>query len=157
MKKIICIALLHVFSTYSFSQTPEEVIKEVQNYIQNTSQSAWFDPVNENGSLEDGTIFDKSYYILPDNDVFSIIYTLYNKTNIRKVFYYQEKKLIAAIIEEHDVNNSNQLLRYADYFYKNDLLINTSDEQKHFPSKKAFDEGLILLDEFMKRDELNKQ
>lgn len=152
MAKIICIALLYVFSTYSYSQTPVEVIKGIQNYIQNTSQSAWFDPINEEGMLENGIVFDTSYYILPDNNVFSIIYTLYDKTSIRKTFYYKEGQLIAAIIEEHDVNNSNQLLRFADYFFKNHLLINTTDEQEHFPSEKAFNEGLKLLDEFMTRN-----
>lgn len=156
MKKIICITIFSLFSTFAISQTSEENIKEVQNYIQNTSQTAWFDPINEKGSLEDGILFDKSYYILSNDEVFSIIFTLYDKTSVRKVFYYKENQLIAAIIEEHDVNNSNKLLRYADYFYKNGTLINSTDEQKSFPSGDAYQEGTKLLKEYKLKNESNK-
>src|SRR5690606_21558663 len=136
-----------LFAINCFAQTDDAAIKEIQQYIQNTSQSGWFDPVNKTGSLDDGSTYDLAYYILPEEAVFSIIYTVFDKNTLRKVFYYKNNELIAAIIEEHDGNNANQLLWYADYFYKVELLINTTDENEDCSSTKAYAEGTEKLKE----------
>src|SRR5690606_28865996 len=86
--------------------------------------------------------------ILPDTKTFSIIYTVFDKYTLQKVFYYKENQLIACIIEETDANNANKLLHYADYFYKNGVLINAGDENKEFPATEAYLEGMEKLKEF---------
>ena len=126
------------------AQNTNSEIKEIQKYIQSTSQNEWFDPVNSSGTLDNGTSYDLSYYVLPDTDIFSIIYTVYDKYTIQKVFYYKDKKLIACILEETDANNANKLIRYVDYFYKDGVLINTADENKNLPSNTLLAEGLEL-------------
>lgn len=148
MKKIILNLVFSLFAFNSFAQTNNAVIEEIQQYIQSTSQNEWFDPVNKTGTLEDGSTYDLAYYILSDDEIFSIIYTLFDKNTLRKVFYYQNNELIASIIEEHDSNNANELLRYVDYFYKDGVLINNNDEKKDFPSMKAYTEGMEKLKEF---------
>lgn len=148
MKKIILNLVFSLFAFNSFAQTNNAVIEEIQQYIQSTSQNEWFDPVNKTGTLEDGSTYDLAYYILPDDEIFSIIYTLFDKNTLRKVFYYQNNELIASIIEERDGNNANELLRYADYFYKNGVLINNNDEKKDFPSMEVYTEGMEKLKEF---------
>lgn len=147
MKKLIIITLFLFFSVCGFSQTNDENIKEIQHYIQTTSQNEWFDPVNKSGTLQNNSTFDLAYYILPTNEVFSIIYTVFDKNTLRKIFYYQNNKLIACIMEETDPNNANKLLRYADYFYQNGILINVNDEKKDFPSNTAYQEGIKQLKE----------
>lgn len=147
MKKILLNLVFSLLAFNCFAQTDDAVIEEIQYYIQSTSQNEWFDPVNKTETLDDGSVSDLSYYILPNGEVFSIIYTVFDKNTLRKVFYYQNDKLIAAIIEEHDGNNANQLLWYADYFYKDGLLINTTDENKDFSSMKAYTEGMEKLKE----------
>ncbi|HLW63059.1 MAG TPA: hypothetical protein VKY33_06615 [Flavobacterium sp.] len=147
MKKILLNLVFSLFAFNCFAQTDDAAIKEIQQYIQNTSQSGWFDPVNKTGSLDDGSTYDLAYYILPEEAVFSIIYTVFDKNTLRKVFYYKNNELIAAIIEEHDGNNANKLLWYADYFYKDSVLINTKDEKENIPSNTAYLEGMKKLKE----------
>lgn len=147
MKKILLNLVFSLLAFNCFAQTDDAVIEEIQYYIQSTSQNEWFDPVNKTETLDDGSVSDLSYYILPNGEVFSIIYTVFDKNTLRKVFYYQNNKLIAGIIEEHDGNNANKLLWYADYFYKDGLLINTTDENEDFSSTKAYAEGTEKLKE----------
>jgi|SRR5690606_1887361 len=147
MKKIITSLLLICSITTAFAQINDTEIKQIQSYIQSTSQNEWFDPVNKNGTLANGTPYDLAYYILPDNKTFSIIYTVFDKYTLQKVFYYKEDLLIACIIEETDANNANKLLQYADYFYKDGTLINTNDEKKEFPAIEAYQEGMEKLKE----------
>ena len=142
MKKNLFSFICLVFVTLSFAQTNDTEIKQIQNYIQTTSQSEWFDPINNSGTLENGILYDLAYYILPNNETFSIIYTVFDKKTLRKVFYFKENKIIACIIEETDANNANKLLRYADYFYKNGTLMNAEAENKDFPSAAIHQEGL---------------
>lgn len=133
--------------TSVFAQSNDTEIKTIQNYIQSTSQNEWFDPINKNGKLPSGAAYDLSYYILSDKNVFSIIYTVFEKYTLQKVFYYKENQLIACVVEETDANNANKLLRYVDYFYTNGLLINTADENKELPSETMYSEGLLKLKE----------
>ncbi len=148
MKKIIASFLLLFSISTAFAQDSDTEIKQIQSYIQATSQNEWFDPVNKNGTLANGTLYDLAYYILPDTKTFSIIYTVFDKYTLQKVFYYKENQLIACIIEETDANNANKLLHYADYFYKNGVLINADDENKEFPATEAYLEGMEKLKEF---------
>ena len=147
MKKLIIVTVFSFFSISGFSQTNDKNIKEIQHYIQTTSQNEWFDPVNKSGTLANNSTFDLAYYVLPTNEVFSIIYTVFDKNTLRKIFYYQNNELIACIIEETDPNNANKLLRYADYFYQNGILINANYEKKDFPSNIAYQEGIKQLKE----------
>lgn len=142
MKKSLFSFICLLFVTLSFAQTNDTEIKQIQNYIQTTSQNEWFDPINKSGTLENGISYDLAYYILPNNETFSIIYTVFDKTTLRKVFYFKESKIIACIIEETDANNANKLLRYADYFYKDGTLMNPESENKDFPSVAIHQEGL---------------
>lgn len=142
MKKTIINSLFLFFTGLTFAQTNDANIKQIQNYIQTTSQTEWFDPINVKGTLSGGNSYDLAYYMLPTQEPFSIIYTVFSKTTIRKVFYYENKELVACIIEETDANNANKLLRYADYFYKEGVLINTADEKKEFPSTEIYQEGI---------------
>lgn len=146
MNNYILVLLLAVYGTFTTSaQTADAEIKTIQQYIQSTSQNEWFDPINKTGKFDNGSLYDLSYYVLPNQQTFSIIYTVFEKYSLRKIFYYKENKLIACIIEESDTNNANKLLRYADYFYKDGLLINTSDENKDFPSTTIYEEGIQNL------------
>lgn len=142
----ILIAVLCFYNTSA--QTNEIEIKQVQAYIQSTSQSEWFDPINQTGTLANGNTFDRAYYVLPNNQVFSIIHTVFEKQTLQKVFYFKNDQLIACIIEETDANNANKLLRYADYFFNDGVLINTDDENNDFPSEEAFTQGITLLKSF---------
>lgn len=145
MKKIAILFVYMFMVTTLQAQDHTETIKEIQNYIQETSQNQWFDPINKNGNLENGTSYDLSYYVLPTNEVFSIIYTVFEKHTTQKVFYYKNNQLIACITEETDANNANKLLRYADYFYKNGILLNTLEEKKEMPSNQFYNEGMQKL------------
>ncbi|HUH25293.1 MAG TPA: hypothetical protein VLY87_01575 [Flavobacterium sp.] len=147
MQKTITTLLFSLFTICGFSQTNDADIKEIQEYIQTTSQSEWFDPVNKNGTLANNSTYDLAYYILPTNEVFSIIYTVFDKNTLSKVFYYQNNELIACIIEETDPNNANKLLRFADYFYKAGVLIQTNEEKIDFPSNEAYQKGMEKLKE----------
>jgi len=144
MKNMLTIIFFLFQILVTHAQNTNSEIKEIQKYIQSTSQNEWFDPVNSSGTLDNGTSYDLSYYVLPDTDIFSIIYTVYDKYTIQKVFYYKDKKLIACILEETDANNANKLIRYVDYFYKDGVLINTADENKNLPSNTLLAEGLEL-------------
>lgn len=144
MKNMLTIIFFLIQILVTNAQNTNSEIKEIQKYIQSTSQNEWFDPVNSSGTLDNGTSYDLSYYVLPDTDIFSIIYTVYDKYTIQKVFYYKDKKLIACILEETDANNANKLIRYVDYFYKDGVLINTADENKNLPSNTLLAEGLEL-------------
>lgn len=146
MKKIIFICAIALTSLNLQAQTNQ--IEKIQNYIQETSQTEWFDPINKTGALLNGSTYDLSYYVLPDNTMFSIIYTVFDKTTLRKSFYYQNSQLIACIVEETDGNNANKILRYADYFLKDNLLINKEDENLSFPSNEIISEGLQNLKEY---------
>lgn len=134
-------------ATSVFAQNNDAEIKSIQNYIQSTSQNEWFDPINKPGTAANGSTYDLSYYVLPDNNIFSIIYTVFDKYTLQKVFYYKNTELIACIIEETDANNANKLLRYADYFFKDGQLINTTDENKEIPSATIYQEGIQKLKE----------
>lgn len=144
----ILIAVLCFYNTSA--QTNETEIKQVQTYIQSTSQNEWFDPINETGTLANGNTFDRAYYVLPNNQVFSIIHTVFEKQTLQKVFYFKNDQLIACIIEETDANNANKLLRYADYFFKDGVLINITDENKDFPSTETYQQGIDLLQMYYK-------
>lgn len=148
MKKIILTIVCLFFITSVFAQNNDVEIKTIQSYIQSTSQNEWFDPINKPGTTANGQSYDLSYYVLSDNTVFSIIYTVFDKYTLQKVFYYKNNELIACIIEETDANNANKLLRYADYFYKNGVLINANGENKEFPATEAYLEGIQKLKEF---------
>lgn len=145
MKKIAILFVYMFMVTTLQAQDHTETIKEIQNYIQETSQNQWFDPINKNGNLENGTSYDLSYYVLPTNEVFSIIYTVFEKHTTQKVFYYKNNQLIACITEETDANNANKLLRYADYFYKDGLLLNSLEEKKDMPAADFYNEGMQKL------------
>ena len=147
MKKIITSLFFVLSISTAFGQENNAEIKQIQSYIQTTSQNEWFDPVNKPGTTTNGLAYDLSYYMLSDTDVFSIIYTVFDKHTLQKVYYYKENQLIACIIEETDANNANKLLQYADYFYKDGVLINTADENKQFPSATIYQEGLEKLKE----------
>ena len=145
MKKVIASLFFVLSVSTAFAQKNDAEIKQIQSYIQTTSQNEWFDPINKNGTLENGASYDLAYYILPNNETFSIIYTVFEKHSLQKVFYYKENQLIACIVEENDTNNANKLLQYADYFYKDGVLINPADENKLFPSATIYQEGLEQL------------
>lgn len=147
MKKIVLSILCMFLFSSGFAQNTDAEIKEIQSYIQSTSQNEWFDPINSTGTLPSGGTYDLSYYLLPDSNIFSIIYTVFEKYTLQKVFYYKNNQLIACIVEETDANNANKLLRYADYFYNNQQLINTADENKEIPSASLHAEGLQKLNE----------
>lgn len=147
MKKIFLTVVCMFLTTSVFAQNNDTEIKTIQNYIQSTSQNEWFDPINSTGTLANGSTYDLSYYVLPDKNIFSIIYTVFEKHTLQKVFYYKNNLLIACIVEETDANNANKLLRYADYFYSNGQLINTADENKELPSVTLHSEGLQKLKE----------
>jgi len=147
MKKILYISLLFVGCLTTEAQINTEV-EHVQNYIQTTSQTEWFDPINKTGVLENGSQYDLSYYVLPDNTLFSIIYTVFDKATLRKSFYFKNNQLIACIVEETDTNNANKILKYADYFIKDNVLINKEDENKYFPSTNIINEGLEKINTF---------
>ncbi len=140
-------AIVCMFTASAMAQNSEADIKAIQNYIQTTSQNEWFDPINKSGTAANGSTYDLSYYVLSDNTVFSIIYTVFDKHTLQKVFYYKNNELTACIIEETDANNANKLLRYADYFFKNGQLINTADENKEIPSTTIYAEGMQKLKE----------
>lgn len=147
MKKFFLTIVCLFFTTSIFAQNNDAEIKTIQNYIQSTSQNEWFDPINKPGTTANGSMYDLSYYVLSDNNIFSIIYTVFDKYTLQKVFYYQNNELIACIIEETDANNANKLLRYADYFFKEGQLINTADENKEIPSAVIYQEGIQKLKE----------
>ena len=147
MRKIITVFFCVFAIASAFAQNTNEDIQKIQNYIQKTSENEWFDPVNKPGTLANGTTYDLSYYILADGSVFSIIYTVFDKYTLQKVFYYKDDVLIACIVEETDANNANKLLQYADYFYKDGVLLNTSDEKKELPSASLQTEGIQKLKE----------
>ncbi len=147
MKKLIASMVFMFLVTSAFAQNTDAEIKEIQNYIQSTSQNEWFDPINSTGTLPGGTTYDLSYYVLPDANIFSIIYTVFEKHTLQKVFYYKKNELIACVVEETDANNANKLLRYVDYFYSNGQLINTADENKELPSAVLHSEGVQKLKE----------
>lgn len=151
MKKIISGLFLTLTALSSFAQTSDDEIKKIQSYIQTTSQNEWFDPVNKTGTLENGSVYDLAYYIKPDRDTFSIIYTVFEKHTLKKIFYYRNNDLVACIVEETDPNNANKLLQYADYFYKDQALINSADEKKSFSSKEIYEEGIKKLEELTNR------
>ena len=121
MKKILYISLLFVGCLTTEAQINTEV-EHVQNYIQTTSQTEWFDPINKTGVLE--------------------------KATLRKSFYFKNNQLIACIVEETDTNNANKILKYADYFIKDNVLINKEDENKYFPSTNIINEGLEKINAF---------
>jgi len=147
MKRIISGMFFSLMALSAFAQTADDEIRKIQTYIQTTSQNEWFDPVNKTGTLENGTLYDLSYYVKPDQEAFSIIYTVFEKHTWKKIFYYRDNDLIACIIEETDPNNANKLLQYADYFYKDKVLINVSDEKKGFPSGEIYEQGIQILKE----------
>lgn len=147
MKKIILGLFFTLTALSSFAQTADDEIKKIQTYIQTTSQNEWFDPVNKTGTLENGSLYDLAYYIKPDLDTFSIIYTVFEKLTLKKIFYYRNNDLVACIIEETDPKNANKLLQYADYFYKDGTLINVADEKKGFSSTEIYEEGNQKLKE----------
>jgi|SRR5690606_7081173 hypothetical protein len=147
MKNIILTLVCMFLGTSVFAQNNDAEIKTIQTYIQSTSQNEWFDPINKPGTNANGLAYDLSYYVLADDSVFSIIYTVFDKYTLQKVFYYKQNELIACIVEETDANNANKLLRYADYFFKNGQLINTADENKELPSNLLYAEGVQKLKE----------
>jgi len=147
MKKLISGLFFTLTALSSFAQTADGEIKKIQAYIQATSQNEWFDPVNKTETLENGSVYDLAYYIKPDLETFSIIYTVFEKHTLKKIFYYRNNDLIACIVEETDPNNANKLLQYADYFYKDGILINIADEKKGFSSKEIYEEGIQKLKE----------
>lgn len=145
------IAVLCMYNSYA--QTNDTEIKQIQNYIQIISEDEWFDPINKNGTLANNNTYDVAYYVLPDNKIFSIIYTVFDEHTLQKVFYYKDNQLITCIIEESDPNNYNKLLRYADYFFKDGVLINTNNENKDFPSTEAYQEGINQLQNYYKEQQ----
>ena len=147
MKKIFITVVCLFLATSVFAQNNDAEIKTIQNYIQSTSQNEWFDPINKPGTTATGSTYDLSYYVLSNNNVFSIIYTVFDKYTFQKVFYYKNNELIACIIEETDANNANKLIKYADYFFKDGQLINTADENKEIPSATIYQEGIQKLKE----------
>lgn len=150
MKKIILTFICMFLFAFGFAQNTDVDIKEIQNYIQSTSQNEWFDPINKSGTNANGLAYTLSYYVLANDSVFSIIYTVFDKYTLQKVFYYKNNGLIACIVEETDANNANKLLRYVDYFFSNGLLINTADENKDFPSSLLYSEGMQQFNDVAK-------
>jgi hypothetical protein len=142
IKKLILI-LIVLYNIVLFAQDNTQKIIDIQSYIQETSQSAWFDPINKTGNLEDGTSYDLSYYTLNENDLFSVIYTTFGKITLRKVYYYKNNVVIASIVEETDANNANKLLNYADYFYENAQLINVNEMKNEFLPTEIYNEGML--------------
>lgn len=148
MKLILYSIFFILLSIGGQAQETNQEIKNIQTFIQETSQNEWFDPINKMDKLDNGVSYDIAYYVLTNKEVFSIIYTVFDKTTLRKSFYYKQNQLIACIVEETDANNANKILKYADYFIKDNELINKLEEKSYFPSKDIITEGIEKLNAF---------
>lgn len=150
-KNILKIALL-LFSSFAFSQ--ENSIENIEKNIKQIIENNTFTPETSNGVITNEIgkeiPFNISYYYhLESEKLFSVIYQEHDEISLSKTFYFENEKVVLAIIEK--INNKvskDRIVEQILYYFNNSELINTTELNENYLPSDLYKESMKYLEDF---------